>query len=144
MRKFFIPVAAAAATLGIAAPASAQYWSAAPVVSIQWSPPVYNHQPYNYGYGFRHQGFAQQMQMRVQRIRSDIRVMDARNILGRREARALDRQARNVQRNIYRAARYGLHVREARAIERQIRNLEFRVHREATDWNNRPGRHHRY
>ena len=142
MRNFLIPVIAAASAISFAAPASAQ-WGPAPVVAVQWAPPVYQYQPYNYGYRFNHNSFAQQMQMRVQRIRSDIRVMDQRNILGRGEARALDRQARNVQRNIYRASRYGLQMHEARAIERQIRNLEWRVQREATDWNNRPGRRHR-
>ncbi|HEY8593053.1 MAG TPA: hypothetical protein VIL42_09355 [Sphingomicrobium sp.] len=141
MRKFLIPIAAAASTLAVASPAAAQ-WAPAPV-AVQWAPPVYQYQPYSYGTGFRYQSFANSMQARVQRIRNDIRVMDARNILSRSEARSLDRQARNVQNNIYRASRYGLQVQEARAIERQIRNLEYRVQREARDWNNRPGRRYR-
>ena len=133
MRKLLISVATAVSALAIAAPASAQ-----------WAPPVYRYQPYNFGYGFNNHAFAQSMLARVQRIRSDIRMLDARNVLSRGEARSLEMQARTVQRHIYRASRYGIQVGEARNLERQIRNLENRVHREATDWNNRPNRRHRY
>ena len=129
MRKLLIPFVTALSAVSLSVPASAQ-----------WAPPVYRYQPYNYTRTFSNVRFAQSMQVRVQRIRSDIRVMDARNILGRAEARALDRQARNLQTRIYRASRNGIQLREARSLEVQIRNLEIRVQREATDWNNRPGR----
>ena len=133
MRKLLISVVTAVSALAVAAPASAQ-----------WAPPVYRYQPYNYGYGFNNRAFAQSMLVRVQRIRNDIRMLDARNILSRGEARSLEMQARNVQRNIQRASRYGVRVGEARNLERQIRNLENRVQREAADWNNRPNRGRRY
>ena len=133
MRKFVLPIAAAASALAIAAPASAQ-----------WAPPVYRYQPYNYGYGFRYQAFAQQMENRVQRVRNDIRVMQGRRILSYREGRNLEQQASNLQRRIYRASRNGIQPGEARRLENQLRNLEFRVQREATDWNNRPGGYRRY
>ena len=132
MRKFLIPIVAAASALAIAAPASAQVWA----------PPVYRYQPYNYGYGFNSIRFARAMEMRVQRIRGDIRVMQARRILGWNEARGLDNQARNLQVRIARATRYGISPGEARGIENGIRRLEYRVSREATDWDNRYG--HRY
>jgi len=132
MIKFMIPIAAAASALTFAAPAAAQ-----------WAPPVYNYQPYNYGNGFSYHAFANSMQQRVQRIRSDIRVMQARHILSWGEARSLEQQASNIQRRIYRSSRNGIQPGEARRLENQIRNLEFRVHREATDWNGRPG-HRRY
>jgi hypothetical protein len=83
------------------------------------------------------------MQARVQRIRADIRVMDARRILSNREARSLDNEARQIERRIYTASRNGIQPREARNVERRIRNLEIRVQREATDWNSRAG-HRRY
>jgi hypothetical protein len=137
MRKILLTAVTAVSALAVTAPASAQY-------ARVWAPPVYNYQPYNYGVGFNNHAFAQSMLARVQRIRADIRALDARNILGRGEARSLDMQARNVERNIWRASRYGIGPGEARGIERQIRNLEFRVHREATDWNNRPNRGRRY
>lgn len=133
MRKFLIPIVAAASALTIAAPASAQ-----------WAPPVYRYQPYSYGYGFSGIRFAQAMEARVARIRHDIRAMEIRRILSPWEARSLDNQARNLQRRIWRASHNGIQPGEARRLENRIRNLEFRVQREATDWNNRPGHHHRY
>ncbi len=140
MRKFLIPIVAAGTALGFAAPATAQY---APHVSVQWAPPVYNYQPYNYGYGFNNMRFAQSMQSRVQRIRADIRVMQSRRVLSWGEARGLDNQARNLEHRIYRAQRNGINPREARNLENGIRNLEYRVSREANDWNRRYGHGHR-
>jgi len=129
MRKFLIPIVAAVSTLAIAVPASAQ----------TWAPPVYRYQPYNFGYGYNGFNFARSMESRVQRIRGDIRAMDARRVLSNREARSLDKQAERLQRRIYRASRNGIQPYEARTVENQIRNLEYRVSREAMDWNNRVG-----
>src|SRR6478672_6580095 len=92
MRKFLIPIVAAASALAVAAPASAQY--------VQWAPPVYQYNPYNYGYGFSGINFARSMADRVQRIRHDIRVMQQRRVLSWNEARNLDMQAQNLQRRI--------------------------------------------
>lgn len=131
MRKVILAAVAAASTLAIAAPASAQ-----------WAPPVYHYQPYNYGNAFSYHAFAQSMLARVQRVRGDIRVMQSRRILSFGEARSLERQARNLQDRIYRASRNGIQPGEARRLENQIRNLEYRVSREATDYNNRPGYRH--
>jgi hypothetical protein len=130
MRKFLIPIAAAASALTMAAPAAAQ-----------WAPPVYRYAPYNFNYGFSGVNFARSMQARVQRIRVDIRAMEVRRILSFSEARALDREARHVERRIFRASRYGINPIEARNLEIQIRRLEVRVAREARDWDGRPGRH---
>ncbi|HEY1146776.1 MAG TPA: hypothetical protein VGE84_10600 [Allosphingosinicella sp.] len=130
MRKFLIPIVAAASALGVAAPASAQ-----------WAPPVYNYQPYNYGGGFSGHRFAGSMERRVQRLRTDIRALEARRILSPREARSLEMQARNLQRRIFMASRNGIGPRDASNLEFGIRNLENRIQREATDWNNRPNRH---
>jgi septal ring factor EnvC (AmiA/AmiB activator) len=129
MRKLLISIAAVS-VVAIAAPAAAQ-----------WAPPVYHYQPYNYG-AFQYRPFAQAMEVRVQRIRRDIRAMQARHILSWREARSLEHQAADLQARIYRASRNGIQPGEARRIENQIRKLEFRVQREATDWNNRPNRRH--
>jgi gas vesicle protein len=136
MRKFLIPIAAAASTLALAAPASAQI--------VQWAPPVYQYNPYNFGNGYNGINFARSMESRVQRIRQDIRVMHDRRVLSRNEARNLDNQAERLQRRIYRASRNGISPGEARSVETQIFNLQRRVAREANDWNNRFGRHRRY
>lgn len=133
MRKFLIAMVVAGSALAMAAPASAQ-----------WAPPVYNYNPYNYGYGFNAFNFARSMQSRVERIRVDIRAMEARRILSFREARNLDYEANNLQRRIFRASRNGISPGEARTLENRIFRLERRVAREASDWDRRPGRYRRY
>lgn len=133
MRKFLIPIVAAASALALAAPASAQ-----------WAPPVYNYNPYNYSYGFSGINFARAMQSRVERIRGDIRAMEVRRILSFREARNLDYEAANLQRRIFRASRNGISPGEARSLENRIFRLERRVAREARDWDRRPGRWRSY
>ena len=130
MRKFLIPIIAAASALAVAAPAMAQ---------AQWAPPRYNYQPYDYGRGYNYHRFAGDMNNRVERVRRDIRDMQQRRILSWREARSLENQAANLQQRIFRASRNGIQPGEARSLENQIRNLEYRVSREASDWNNRPG-----
>jgi TolA-binding protein len=132
MRKFVIPIVAAASALAVATPAAAQ-----------WRPPVYNYQPYNYGRGFEGHRFGRDMMARVQRLRNDIRDLQNRRILSPREAQSLEYQAGNVQYRIYRASRNGIQPGEARRLENQIRNLEYRISREATDWNNRVGHYGR-
>ena len=132
MRKYLVPIVAAASTLAIAVPASAQ----------AWAPPVYNHQPYFYGHGFNGPSFARSMQGRVERIRRDIRQMEYRRILSPSETRSLEYQASNLQGRIYRASRDGIQPQEAQRLENQIRRLEYRVSRQVTDWNRRPGYGH--
>ena len=133
MRKFLIPIVAAASTLALAAPASAQ-----------WAPPVYRYAPYNFGYGFNGINFARAMESRVARVRGDIRAMEIRRILSYGEAHSLDRQAANLQWRIARVSRFGVSPGEARGMENGIRRLEYRVAREASDWNGRPGHYSRY
>ena len=138
MRKFLLPIAAAGSLLAVATPASAQY------AQVQWAPPVYNYQPYNFSYGFNGMNFARSMHQRVERIRNDVRVMQSRRVLSYNEARSLDRQAWNLQRRIDRASRYGIQPYEARNLENGIRNLERNVAREANDWNRRYGNRYGY
>lgn len=133
MRKFMIGVAAAVSTLALAAPASAQ-----------WAIPTYQYQQYNYGRGFNGLNFAHSMASRVQRIRSDIHMMDQRRILSNQEARRLDREARRLQDRIYRASRNGINPYEARSVENGIRQLERHVAREASDWDRRARHGRRY
>jgi hypothetical protein len=139
MRNVLISLAAAVSVAAVAAPATAQpYGNITP-----YAAPVYNYTPYNYGRGYNGYAFVQQMQARVQRIRADIRNMEMRRILSVREARSLDKEARAVERRIYKSPRGGIRPAEARGIENRIRNLEIRVSREARDWNNRPGHYRR-
>lgn len=129
MRKLTLSVVAASLALGVAAPASAQFF---PV-------PAYRYQPYNYNYGFDGYNFGRAMLGRVQQLRGDIRNMAARRILSPYEFRELDQEARSVERRIIRASRNGINAREARMVERRIHRLERRIIREANDWNGRYG-----
>src|SRR5689334_21592079 len=114
MRKFLISVAAAGSALALAARAS-----------TQWAPPAYQYQPYNRGNGFSGHRVTRSMETRVQHIRNNIRDMQARRILGWREARQLDNEARQIQRRIFFASRNGIQPGEARNVERQIRRLAY-------------------
>ena len=121
MRKLLIPILAGVSVLAVAAPAAAQY-----------APP-----PARYGgYAFDGRG----LQVRVDRIREQIRWLEARRILSYREGRSLERQASNVQFRIARASRNGIQPGEARRLENDIRRLEYRVQGEARDLNGRPDR----
>jgi hypothetical protein len=124
MRKFLIPIVAGVSALAVAAPAAAQY-----------APPVGRYHGYNQGYRFDGRG----LQVRVDRIREQIRRLEARRVLSFREGRSLEMQANNLQRRIYRSSGNGIQPGEARRLENDIRRLEYRVQREATDLNNRPG-----
>ena len=122
MRKLLIPLIAGLSVVAIAAPASAQY---APRGDR------YNrYQPAFDGRG---------LQARVDRVREQIRRLEARRVLSFREGRSLEIEASNVQRQIFRDSHNGIQPGEAQRLEERIRRLEYRVQREATDMNNRPG-----
>jgi uncharacterized sporulation protein YeaH/YhbH (DUF444 family) len=121
MRKFLIPIVAGVSVLAVAAPGSAQY-----------ARPVYQQR---HGYGFDGRG----LQVRVDRVREQIRRLEARRVLSFREGRSLEFEATNLQRRIARASGNGIQPGEAQRLNEDIRRLEYRVQREATDMNNRPG-----
>jgi hypothetical protein len=123
MRKFLIPLAAAASTMAFAAPASAQ-WYPQPHPQPYAAPNAYgNLTPHGWGQ------FAnvRQMQARAHQLRMHIRNLDRRNMLTRNQARSLEREARNIERQIARTARQRLNVRQYRAIEQRLVRLEMRV-----------------
>jgi hypothetical protein len=116
MRKVLISLAAAGVALGVAAPASAQYYGA----------PAYGYSNNNYSQ-------VRSLQYRVDAIQRQINVLDRRNVLSNREARRLRDDSRQVERQLYRAARYGLNPYEARNINYRIARLEQSVQRQAWD-----------
>lgn len=122
MRKFLIPLVAGVSVLAVAAPASAQY--------APRGDRYHRYQPAFDGRG---------LQVRVERVREQIRRLEARRVLSYREGRSLEAEAARVQRQIFRDSRNGIQPGEARRLEERIRRLEYRVQREATDMNNRPG-----
>jgi len=119
MRKFLIPLAAAATTLVLASPAAAQ-----------WHPqPAYG---YGVGHGFSH---ARALQARVDRLQFEIRRLAQYRMISPREYRRLRNDSRQIELRLRREARdgYGLNPREAYSIERQIARLEWRVARDVRD-----------
>ena len=136
MRKVLISLAAAAATFAVAAPASAQ-WRPAP----QYANPYGYNNGYNNNYGYNN-GYnnIRALQVRINEIQRQINMLDRRDVLSEREARRLREESRQVERQLYRASRYGLNPYEARNMQIRVANLERSVRREAYDRNGRYGR----
>lgn len=133
MRNILIPMAAAATSLAFAAPASAQ-WHPQPRPSYGYSQGYGYHQGYGYNRGFN-LGHARNLQIRIDRIQSEIRQLARYRMISPVEYRRLRNQSRQVERNLRRQMRdgYGLTPREAYMIERQIARLEYRMARDMRD-----------
>ena len=123
MRKFLVSAALMASTVAVAAPAAAQ-----------WAPPV--PQGYAYGYYGNH-GQVRRLEIRVDRIRQDIRQLDRRNLITERESRRLRDEARELDRRINHLARNGFSGRDRYDIERRIARLEHRIRRDVNDGHRR-------
>lgn len=145
MRTVLISLAAAASALAVAAPASAQVYGN---IGIGVGTPAYGAPGYGYGYGngYNDYGQVRSLQYRVDAIQRQIAVLDRRNVLSNREAWRLREDSRQVERQLYRAARYGLNPYEARDINYRIARLEQNVQRQAWDrdgrWDRRGDRDH--
>lgn len=133
MRIVFISLAAAASALAVASPASAQYYGypaySAPAYGYGASSYGYGAPSYGYGapaYGYGH-GQVRALQVRVDHVQRQIRVLDRRNVLGNREARRLRQQSLGLEHRLVHSARYGLNPWEARDIQARIAQLEYRV-----------------
>ena len=125
MRKFLVSAALMASTVAVAAPAAAQ-----------WAPPV----PQGYAYGYHgNYGQVRRLEVRVDRIRQDIRQLDRRNMISERESRRLREEARELDRRINHLARNGFSGRDRYDIERRIVRLEQRIRRDVYDGNRRYG-----
>ena len=127
MRTLLITLAAAASTVALATPASAQY---------------YYPQPRGYAYGYQgNYGQVRRLQVRIDQLQRQIRRLDNRDIISERETRRLLNESRDIERRLRRSARYGLHPREAYAIENRIARLEHRLWRDANDGRRRWSRY---
>ncbi len=151
MRKVLITLAAAASAVAVASPASAQVYTNVGI-GLGYGAPAYGYgaPAYGYGNGYNYSNYNQvrALQYRVDAIQRQITVLDRRNVLSNREARRLREDSRQVERQLYRAARYGLNPYEARDINYRIARLEQNVQRQAWDrdgrWDRRGDRdHHR-
>ena len=125
MRRFLISTAvAAAATLTVAVPASAQY-----------------HQGYGQGgygqRGYNHNGYnrqaVNQLMRDLDRVESRIQRGVQRGTLSPREANGLQREAGNIRHRLHRAGRDGLSQREVYELRQRIDRLEQRLRYERHD-----------
>ncbi|MBA2467287.1 MAG: hypothetical protein H0V46_06765, partial [Sphingomonas sp.] len=123
MRKFLIPLVAAASTMAVAAPAAAQWY------------PQQQPQGYAYGYNNSNYGLARAMQARVNNIQRQISHLAQRRMISRTEYRNLIRDSREVELRLRHNARdgRGLSRQEAYRTERRIARLEYRIARDVRD-----------
>jgi hypothetical protein len=136
MRKVLISLAAAAATLAVAAPASAQWSNPAP--GYGYGAPGYGYGAPAYGAGYGH------MQRELQQIRVRADQLGRSGRLTRYEARDLFRDIRTAETVLYRASRNGLSPWEARAMQGRMEKLRYEMRRYADYDGRRYGRSYGY
>jgi uncharacterized sporulation protein YeaH/YhbH (DUF444 family) len=117
MRKVLISLAAAAATIAVAAPASAQVYG--------------NH----YGYGYQNAG---NLRAEIQQVRYQTSILARQGRLTRGESRDLNRDIANAERAIYNANYRGLSPWEAQNLQQRVARLRYEVAR-YSDYDRRGG-----
>jgi len=125
MRKVLIALAAAGSALAVASPAVAQYYP-------QPQPYGYGGQSYGYNNGYGYNGFnnygqVARLQQRIDALQNRIRWMDRANVIRDHSADRLKQEARDVERQLHRSARYGLNPYELNNLEARVARLEQRV-----------------
>lgn len=136
MRKLLISLAAAGAALVVASPAAAQYYP-------QPQPYAYGNGYNGYGhnnYAYNNYGGVRALQARVDALQWQIKSLDRRDRIRDSSADRLRDEAKNIERRLHRAQRYGLNPNEANDIQARLARLEQRVQYSA----NRYGRYDRY
>jgi hypothetical protein len=111
MRKFLIPLAAAASAVAVAAPASAQYYGGSP--GNDYGRYEYGRGYDQYGYGDNRGGYESRRLIavnreRMARIHGEIESAAARGRLNSREAANLHRRASQFDRELAMLARGGM------------------------------------
>jgi hypothetical protein len=131
MRKVILSLAAAAATLAVAAPASAQAWGN---MTPAYGAPAYGYANYN-------RAHVRALQVRVDAIQRQISHLARYRKISPNEYRNLLRDSREVERAIHQNARdgRGLSPREFGRMQQKIARLEYKVQRDVRD-----GRQWRY
>jgi hypothetical protein len=124
MRKVLVSLAAAGTALVVAAPAAAQYYQARPVYA-----------PYGAAYGYNNYGQTRALQVRIDTVQRQIRMLDRRNVIRDDPADRLRREANDIERRLHRAGRNGLNPYEANQINARIVRLEQRLQYTAANGN---------
>jgi hypothetical protein len=118
MRKVLLALAAAGTALAVATPAAAQFYPGQPAYGA----------PYGNGYGYNNWGQVRSLQVRIDAVERQIRMLDRRDVIRDDRADRLREEANNIERRLHRAARYGgLNPYEANDINARIARLEQRV-----------------
>ncbi|HEU5068574.1 MAG TPA: hypothetical protein VFT61_10375 [Sphingomicrobium sp.] len=117
MRKLLISLAAAASTLTVAAPASAQ-----------WYPQP---GPYAGGYGgyggYSTPAAMQEFQARLQRIRAHVQELGMRGVISPWQVDRFQREADATDRQMWRKARHGLSYGDRMSVNERIARLQEAV-----------------
>ena len=139
MRKVLISLAAAAATLAVAAPASAQSWGNMTPTRGYTAPGYGYGSGYGYGNGYRYGNYdrsqVRALQVRVDAIQRQISHLSRNRMITRNEYHNLMQDARQVERSIRQNARdgRGLNQYEFGRMQQRIAGLEYRVQRDVRD-----------
>ena len=132
MRKVLISLAAAAATLAVAAPASAQAWG-------NMTPGYGYNNGYNNGYGYGYSyGNPGNLHAEIQQVRNQYVSLLRQGRLTRAEARDLNRDIANAERAIYNAGYRGISPWEAQSLQQRVQRLHYEVAR-YSDYDRRSG-----
>lgn len=129
MRTLVLGLAAAGTALAFASPAAAQYY------------PQPQHRPYGNAYGYNNRGEVQALQVRIDAVQRQIKLLDRRNVIRDDPADRLRAEARDIENRLHQVARRGLNRYEANEIQVRIARLEQRVQRVVARNN---GRYRRY
>lgn len=119
MRKYIISLAAVASIAAFAGPSTAQN----------------SHAPQRTSYGHNNYSQVRSLQVRIDGIQRRIERLDQRRIISNREAYQFRSQARQVERQLQRAARSGVNRVEHANLDSRMDRLELRLQREATHRN---------
>lgn len=130
MRKLVLSLVAAGTALAAASPAAAQYYP---------QPYANGYNGYG-GYGYGNYGQVRALQVRVDAIERQIRILDRRNVIRDGSADRLKDEANRIESRLHRAARYGLNGYEANDIRARLARLEQRVQYASYDRYGRYGR----
>lgn len=114
MRKLLISLAAAASTLTIAAPASAQWFP---------QPGMYGGE---YG-GYSTPGAIQEFQARLQGIRAHVQALGMRGVISPWQVERFQREADATDRQMWRKARHGLSYGDRISVNERIARLQQAV-----------------
>src|SRR5690349_5552919 len=120
MRKLILSLVAAGTVVAAATPAAAQYYGGPGYGAPAYGAPAYGNRYGNYGQ-------VRALQVRIDAVERQIRMLDRRDMVRDDRADRLRGEANEIERRLHRVGRNGLNQREANEINVRIARLEQRV-----------------